>query len=424
MRKVILYLLILFLITGNTALTAQQQRFPKPDFESGYKYPEYQMPLPRAQAWEYIDLAVLIGALFATAYFAIRKHSRKGIVWMSLFSLIYFGFFRKGCICPVGSIQNVSLALFNSGYTIPLSVLLFFIIPLLFALAYGRVFCAGVCPLGSIQELTGFKPVKLPKNIEAILVSLPFIYLGLAVLFASTNSLFFICKYDPFVGIFRLNAPYTMIIFGVLLLIAGIFINRPYCRFLCPYGVLLNIFSRFAGRHLSITPATCTNCRLCEESCPYDAIIPPNVNSGSVKFSMSRKKFMIYILLVPVISAVFALIVYNLSSPLATIHRDVRLAREIRMEKESGVAAASQAAITFKESGESESELFRREIEVIERYKNATPWVGLFLGLSLGISLVSLTTVTEIIEYRPHKGKCYSCGRCFEFCPDELKTLK
>ena len=257
MRRRKQYIIILILVSFNTLLSAQKQRFPKPDFESGYVYPEYQMPLPRNPAWEYIDVAVLTGALFAVTYFAIKKHSRKGIIWMSVFSLAYFGFFRHGCICPVGSIQNVSLALFNEGYTIPLTVLLFFIIPLIFALAYGRVFCAGVCPLGAIQELTGFRTVNLPKPIEAILVTLPFIYLGLAILFASTNSEFFICRFDPFVGIFRLNARYTMIIFGALLLLAGIFLNRPYCRYLCPYGVILNIFSRFAGKHCNNYP-----CRL------------------------------------------------------------------------------------------------------------------------------------------------------------------
>ncbi len=233
------------------------------------------MPLQRSHTWDYIDVVALISALSITSWLAIKKRSRRGLIWMSVFSLVYFGFFRQGCICSVGSVQNVALALFNNTYTIPLTALLFFLIPLFFALLFGRVFCAAVCPLGAIQELTGFRPVKLPKAVESVMIAIPFAYLALAVLFAAMESQFIICKYDPFIGIFRLNGRYTMIIFGVLLLIAGIFINRPYCRYLCPYGVLLNIFSRFAGKHLSITPAECINCRLCEEdACPYDAILP------------------------------------------------------------------------------------------------------------------------------------------------------
>jgi ferredoxin len=263
MKKTLPYIIFVLLLCWHAVLFAQD-RFPRPEFESGYVYATNQMPLQRAPGWEYFDVAVLLGALTLTTWLALKKRSRQGLIWMSVFSLAYFGFYREGCICAVGSVQNVALALFNDGYTIPLSALLFFMIPLLFALAYGRVFCAGVCPLGAIQELTGFQPVKLPKKIEAVLASVPFIYLALAVLFASTDSQFIICRYDPFIGIFRLDAPYTMIIFGILLLLAGIFVNRPYCRYLCPYGVLLNVFSRFAGKHLTITPAECTNCRLCE----------------------------------------------------------------------------------------------------------------------------------------------------------------
>ncbi len=247
MKKALPYLVFLLLLCWHAVLFAQD-RFPRPEFETGYGYPTNQLPTPRAPGWEYFDVAVLIGALIVSTWLALKKRSRQGLIWLSVFSLAYFGFYRQGCICAVGSVQNVSLALFNQGYTIPLTALLFFIIPLIFALAFGRVFCAGVCPLGAIQELTGISPVKLPKSVEIILASVPFVYLALAVLFSATNSQFLICRYDPFVGIFRLDAPYTMIIFGSLLLLAGIFVNRPYCRFLCPYGVMLNIFSRFAGK--------------------------------------------------------------------------------------------------------------------------------------------------------------------------------
>jgi len=414
------YILFFILLTWHVIIYAQD-RFPRPEFESEYTHPEQQLSSPRHPAWEYIDTGILVIALAITTWLALKKRSRQGLVWMSLFSLAYFGFYRGGCICSVGSVQNVALALFNNGYSIPLSVLMFFIIPLVFALLYGRVFCAGVCPLGAIQELTGLRPIRLPANVEATLAMIPFVYLALAVLFASTNSQFIICRYDPFVGIFRLDAPYTMIIFGVLLLLVGIFINRPYCRYLCPYGVLLNICSRFAGRHLTITPAECTNCRLCEEACPYDAIIPSDNGSSIENTSKSRKKFAIYFLMIPVLAAAGALTVFMLSSQLAGVHSNVRLAKEIRLENETGIAAISNAAVAFKESGKTEDELFTDEINTINRYRKATPWAGIFIGLSLGIGLFSLTIRNGRTEYKPHQGKCFSCGRCFTYCPVKPK---
>jgi len=399
-----------------------QERFPRPEFESGYVYATNQMPTQRAPGWEYLDVVVLVAALAVTSWLALKKRSRQGLIWMSVFSLAYFGFYRQGCICSVGSVQNVALALFNDGYTIPLSALLFFIIPLIFALAYGRVFCAGVCPLGAIQELTGFSPLKLNKRVEIILASIPFIYLALALLFASTNSQFIICRYDPFVGIFRLNASYTMIIFGVLLLLAGIFVNRPYCRFLCPYGVLLNVFSRFAGRHLTITPAECINCRLCENVCPYNAIIPSDLDQKRGEPEKSRKQFIIYLILIPVFALTGALVLYNLAPALARVNSNVRLAGEIRAESESGIESVSKAVVAFKEAGKTEAELFSEEQAIIRRYKKTAPWAGVFLGISLGIGMISLTVKTKRSEYKPNQGKCYSCGTCFKYCPVKVTT--
>jgi polyferredoxin len=420
MKKVLPYIIFLLLFFWHMVLYAQD-RFPRPEFESGHMYPTNQMPAPRAPVWEYIDVLVLTGALLMTTWLALKKRSRRGLIWMSVFSLAYFGFYRQGCICAVGSVQNVSLALFNTGYSIPLTALLFFIIPLLFALAYGRVFCAGVCPLGAIQELTGLKPVKLPKSVELTLALVPFIYLAIAILFASTNSQFLICRYDPFVGIFRLDAPYTMIIFGALLLLAGIFVNRPYCRFLCPYGVLLNIFSRFAGKHLTITPAECTNCRLCEEVCPYDAIIPSDIDQKSVASERSRKRFILYFLLVPLFAVIGAFLLYNLAPALSGTNSTVRLAREIRTEKKTGIESELNDVVAFKESGKTESELNNEEELIIGRFRNGSPWAGAFLGISFGIGMISLTIRTKRNEYKPHQGKCYSCGRCFKYCPIKVK---
>ena len=414
------YIILLFLFAWHSILFAQQ-RFPRPEFESGYVYPTNQLPSQRGPMWEYFDVAILICALTVTTWLALKKRSRQGLLWMSVFSLAYFGFYRQGCICAVGSVQNVSLALFNDSYTIPVTALLFFIIPLLFALLYGRIFCAGVCPLGAIQELTGFRPLKLSKSAEIILTSVPFIYLGLAVLFSATNSQFIICRYDPFVGIFRLDAPYTMVVFGALLLIAGIFVNRPYCRYLCPYGVLLNIFSRFAGKHLTITPAECTNCRLCEESCPYDAILPADLDQNTEGAEKSRKRFILYFLLIPVFAVAGGYLLFNLAPSLAGINSDVKLAREISMEKESGVESVSKAVVAFKESGKTEDELFAVEQLIIGRFISYTPWVGIFLGISLGIGMVSLSIRNRRYEYKPHQGKCFSCGRCFKYCPIKVQ---
>jgi NosR/NirI family nitrous oxide reductase transcriptional regulator len=420
-KKYAPYIVLMVLIIWHSVLYAQE-RFPRPEFESGYTFPTNQLLNQRGPLWEYMDVAFLVGALLVASWLVIRKRSRQGIIWLSVFSLAYFGFYRQGCICAIGSIQNMSMALFNTNYAIPISALLFFIIPLVFALLYGRVFCAGVCPLGAIQELTGFKQVKMPKSVEKVITAIPFVYLGLAVLFAATESQFIICRYDPFVGIFRLDAPYTMIIFGSLLLLVGIFVNRPYCRYLCPYGALLGIFSRFSVRHLRITPAECRECTLCEPSCPYNVILPSDPEREDKKNESRWKGSLLYIILIPVLAVAGGVTLYNLAPSIASVNNTVKLAREIRYEKEKGIAAVSLAAVAYQESGKTEKELFDEEQDIVNRFRTGAPWVGIFLGLVLGLGFFSASTRNLRTEYLPDKGKCVSCGKCFKYCPVKIKS--
>jgi ferredoxin len=99
------------------------------------------------------------------------------------------------------------------------------------------------------------------------------------------------------------------------------------------------------------------------------------------------------------------------------VHRNVRLANELRVEELTGKRANSQQAVTFKESGKTRNELFDEEAAIKARFRRGAPIAGGFLGLSLGIALLSLSVRRSRDEYKPDQGKCYSCGRCFEYCP-------
>ena len=133
-------LIVFFLLLGWHVAAQAIQRFPRPDFESGYVTPETLQPGARAGFLELVDLLVLIAAISVTSWAVLKRRSRLLVFWISMFSLAYFGFYREGCVCSIGSIQNVTLAIFSGGYRIPLTVLAFFLIPLVFTLAFGRTF--------------------------------------------------------------------------------------------------------------------------------------------------------------------------------------------------------------------------------------------------------------------------------------------
>jgi NosR/NirI family transcriptional regulator, nitrous oxide reductase regulator len=267
-----------------SALFAQYQRTP-PDFGGTYSFPTPTHPEPDS-AWVHsLDILVLIAGLGLAAWLVLKRRSRNGIVILGIGALAYFGFYRNGCICPIGAIQNVTLCLADSSYLISFGVIAFFFLPLVAALLFGRVFCSGVCPFGALQDLVLLWPKKVPQTLDRILKWLPYAYLALAVLFAgwglhfkfgnweiNTARRFLICEWDPFIGLFRLSGQFYMLAIGAGLILLGMFFGRPYCRWLCPYGGILSLLSRFSWKNLRITPDKELDCGLCAEACPYGAI--------------------------------------------------------------------------------------------------------------------------------------------------------
>jgi len=325
--------LVLCALVLAAGVAAGAERFPPPDFTSGHRVPEPTTAPPRSAALEYVDVAVLVVALSAASLLALRFRSRTGLLVVMIFSLGYFGFYRKGCICPIGAIQNVAMGIFDSGYAVPVVVLAFFLLPLVFTLLFGRTFCAAVCPLGAIQDIVVLKPLRVPGWLGHALGLLPYAYLGAAVLLAATGGAFLICRYDPFVGLFRLSADLNMLILGACFLVIGMFVARPYCRFLCPYGAILRPLSAVSKWHVTITPEECVRCRLCEDACPFNAIRPATPEVPTRPRTQGKGVLAGLLILLPVLIVVGGWLGSWLDSPLSAAHYKVRLAEQVRREE-------------------------------------------------------------------------------------------
>ena len=241
----------------------------------GYKTPAVQKPLPRDAVFQVLDVVMLAAAMGVSVWLVLKRRSRKWVVALTVGSLAYFGFYREGCVCPIGSIQNVAVALTDRTYAIPMVVTATFFLPLVVALFFGRAFCGGVCALGAIQELVVLKPLTVPRRLDRALRPMRYIYLALAILLAIRPALgrdFLICRFDPFVGLFRRTGAPHMLLLGGGFLLLGMFVGRPYCRYLCPYGGILALCTLLARRGGTITPGKELDCGLCAEACPYGAI--------------------------------------------------------------------------------------------------------------------------------------------------------
>jgi len=188
---------------------------------------------------------------------------------------------------------------------------------------FGRLFCGWVCPMGFIQDLLSklkTKTIKVSSRKHEFWKKLKFITLFIVLFISSSLALSLYLgygnDYKKALGVFAYG-PFLALspdgtIFGVLLLtftkvnkalpsilekgltftyvwnklmglpslfwirilililfIYGAFrIRRFWCRYICPLGALMGIFSKFSFLGMRRNLLNCTHCLECEKRCP------------------------------------------------------------------------------------------------------------------------------------------------------------
>lgn len=417
MRKI----LIFFAALLTSIRTMAEARFPKPDFTSGYEYPDIVHGVPSELLWNILDIVLLVGMMSLVVWAAYRKRSRSIILSMSLVSVLYFGFFRSGCVCSVGSIQNVVMAAVDSNYHLPWYVLLVFFLPILFALLFGRVFCSGVCPLGALQELINVRNFRLSRAVSATLSMIPWVYLAFTILYAATRSQFLICRLDPFIGIFRLGGDIGIMTFGIVLLIMSVFIGRPFCQFLCPYGALLSVFSSLSWKKLEITDKGCINCALCGVSCPVDAIRAPQRSRTKEERRTGVRRIILFVVLLPLLTFAGSALVGSQSDALSLAHKDVYLYELLVRQEANPELDVPLEVEAFHALGGDIDELKAKVDAVHSDYVLYAHLAGALIGFVIGFKLLKLSLKRGRKTYEIAMARCTVCGKCFNYCPQNLK---
>jgi polyferredoxin len=231
-----------------------------------------------------LGLIVIIGLLFKTK--AIQHFRPLAL----LASLIYFGFIAAGCNCVLFYFQGFVLFLMgNSAFWLSFVVIVAICVLSVF---FGAIWCGWICWLGALQEFIFqqnkwnlLKSLKAQKILLYIQIS-AFVALVVWIIFAQRPVL---CSYDPFVSIFKLKIFNGIGYITVpLLLISSLFIYRPFCRTLCPIGLLL-----YGVKYLPFAKKLklkdCINCRKCHSYCKLHAIQDSGIEKTCIMCGECRK---------------------------------------------------------------------------------------------------------------------------------------
>lgn len=152
-----------------------------------------------------------------------------------------------------------------------------------------KAFCSWLCPVGTISEYLwrlGRKLFRrnfcLPDWFDIPLRGVKYLLLGFFVWAVSSMSAEAIAGFmrSPYgivadvkmLNFFRFLGETGLIVLGVLML-ASIFIQNFWCRYLCPYGALLGLASLFSPLRIRRDPAACIDCAKCAKACPSALLV-------------------------------------------------------------------------------------------------------------------------------------------------------
>ena len=191
----------------------------------------------------------------------------------------FFGFYNGACPCMISSFENLVLLVRRVEVNWLNTLWFLGLIPITYI--FGKVWCGWVCHLGALQEFL-FKPKSKAwfrsERTAIILRRIRYSLLVALIVQLVIMDKFFWCSIDPFMAVFniKLNYNYEWVsgILLVALVVTSIFSYRPFCRTVCPVGILLGWIAAIPGASIiGYKKLACTSCKSCNDSCDINAIL-------------------------------------------------------------------------------------------------------------------------------------------------------
>ncbi|HYA22849.1 MAG TPA: 4Fe-4S binding protein [Terriglobales bacterium] len=186
---------------------------------------------------------------------------------------------------PIAGLMNFKYWLVTGRVPVIHPAAMFLLISFLsISFLFRKAFCSWLCPAGTLSEYlwrAGRKLFRrnlaLPRWIDLPLRGLKYLLLGFflwAVSSMSTDAITAFMR-GPYgliadvkmLNFFRHISETGLIVLGILV-VASLFVQNFWCRYLCPYGALLGLTSLFSPLRIRRNPAACIECAKCAKACP------------------------------------------------------------------------------------------------------------------------------------------------------------
>ena len=257
--------------------------------------PELWLRIWQQKSVQVVILCIAIGFLTILFFFQdslvkYPKLTRRLRDAFLLFTLVWIGWYAQAQLSVVNVFvfTNALLKDFRWEY--------FLLEPLIFVLwcsvaasllFWGRgAFCGWLCPFGALQELVNrvaqtlkVPQYRLPWGLHERLWPLKYL-IFLALLGMSVYSLADaekLAEIEPFKTaiVLRFMREWPFVLFVIVLLAIGLFVERFYCRYLCPLGAALAIPGKLAMFNWLKRYRNCGDpCHICAQDCMVQAITP------------------------------------------------------------------------------------------------------------------------------------------------------
>lgn len=209
----------------------------------------------------------LWAAMFLAAMILLSrtKISRRLRATMALVAAAVFGVWLGVEPNAPGTVKDALVLYGQTGLIFPPRMIAL-VAFLLMSVIGNKVFCGWGCQFGALQDLVWHLPtrkVKPPQWLSNATRLVWFAAIAVAALALRTDIME---PVDPF-RIFRLGAVSAVIV-AAAILVVGAWVYRPWCTFMCPFGLVSWLGERISLWRPRVNHETCINCKACERACP------------------------------------------------------------------------------------------------------------------------------------------------------------